>query len=411
MDRVVNPREVLAVVPARGGSRSIPRKNVRPFAGHPLLAYSVAAGVQSDLVGRVIVSTDDDQIAQMARLYGAEVPFLRPAELAQDDTPDLPVFQHLLEALATSEGYRPEVVVQLRPTSPLRPLGCVDEAVELLLTQPRTDAVRGVVPSGENPYKMWRITEDQILEALIDSSLDEAYNMPRQALPATYWQTGHIDAIRAQTILEKGSMSGERMGAYLMDRRYAVDIDTESDWRRAEQILADGELEIVWPGVRHRPFPASVQMLVLDFDGVMTDDRVWVDGEGNELVAANRGDGWGLARLRERGVRLHVLSTEGNPVVAARSGKLGIPVTQGVSDKGAAIKELLESEGADAAQVIFLGNDLNDVPCFPLVGYAVVVSDAHPSAKLEADQILSKPGGRGAVRELCDIIMMRMEME
>ena len=203
--------EILALIPARAGSKSLQRKNLRPFAGHPLLAYSVAAAIQAESVTRVLVSTDDHEFADVARRYGAEIPFLRPAELAQDDTPDLPVFQHALRWLEREQGYRPEIVVQLRPTSPIRPPDCVDRAVRLLLDNPQADSVRGVVPSGQNPYKMWRLAQDGTMEPLLKDGFDEPYNMPRQALPATYWQTGHIDAIRSRTILEKGSMSGDRI--------------------------------------------------------------------------------------------------------------------------------------------------------------------------------------------------------
>ncbi|HEY5903570.1 MAG TPA: acylneuraminate cytidylyltransferase family protein, partial [Anaerolineales bacterium] len=117
--------QVLAVIPARGGSKGIPRKNIRLFSGWPLLAWSIAAAQQAETVSRVIVSTDDEEIAAVGREYGAETPFLRPAEFARDDTTDLPVFEHALRWLDEHEGYRPEVVVQLRPTSPIRPRGLV----------------------------------------------------------------------------------------------------------------------------------------------------------------------------------------------------------------------------------------------------------------------------------------------
>jgi YrbI family 3-deoxy-D-manno-octulosonate 8-phosphate phosphatase len=411
LDRVVNSEHILAVVPARGGSKSIPRKNIRPFAGHPLLAYSIAAGLQSDTVTRVIVSTEDDEIAEVARSYGADVPFMRSIELAQDDTPDYPVFEQLLSTLASKEGYEPDIVVQLRPTSPIRPPDCVDQAVQMLREDDTADSVRGVVPARQNPYKMWRIQDDGLMSPLIGAEIAEAHNMPRQALPASYWQTGHIDVIRASTILAKRSMSGSRIRPYLLEPGYSVDIDTEADWLEAEKTVLEGRLDTVWPGGRPRSFPEEVELVVLDFDGVMTDDRVWVNEKGQELVAANRGDGWGLARLKDAGVRLHVLSTEPNPVVAARAEKLGIPVTQGVSDKGIAIRQLIEAEAIDASSVVFVGNDANDLPAFPYVGYAVVVSDAHPSIVRAADRVLTKPGGHGAVRELCDIILTRMEKE
>src|SRR5512140_2219238 len=125
--------EVLAIIPARGGSKGIPRNNIRELAGYPLIAYSIAAAKQSKSVTRVIVSTDDAEIAGVAREWGAETPFLRPAEYAQDNSTDLPLFQHALQWLEEHEKYHPEVVVQLRPTSPLRPHDLVDRAVSKLL--------------------------------------------------------------------------------------------------------------------------------------------------------------------------------------------------------------------------------------------------------------------------------------
>ncbi|MCK4692902.1 MAG: acylneuraminate cytidylyltransferase, partial [Anaerolineales bacterium] len=330
---MVKQPEVLAVVPARGGSKSIPRKNIRSLTGHPLLAYSVAAGLQADTVNRVIVSTDDEEITKIARQYGAEVPFIRPSELAADDTPDLPVFQHALSWLEGQEGYRPDVVVQLRPTSPVRPPGCVDQAVEILLAHPEADSVRGVVPSGQNPYKMWRLLESGHLESLLKNELNEPYNMPRQKLPPTYWQTGHIDVIRPATIMEMDSMSGEVILPLILDPKYTVDIDNLGDWHRTEWMLLHNELDFVRPGPAPRPLPEQVKLLILDFDGVLTDNRVWVDAEGRELVAAHRGDGWGVALLRERGFEVVVLSSETDPVVEARCRKLGVPFIQGLTDK------------------------------------------------------------------------------
>jgi N-acylneuraminate cytidylyltransferase len=406
---VANKSEILAIIPARGGSKTVPRKNIQPLAGHPLIAYSIAAGLQAQRVSRVVVSTDDEEIAEISRSYGAEVPFLRPTALAQDETVDLPVFKHVLEWLAENESYHPEIVVQLRPTSPLRPPDYVDRAIEILLENNNSDSVRGVIPSGQNPYKMWRISSEGNLQPLLGNDFEEPYNMPRQELPQTYWQTGHIDAIRASTILEKGSMSGDVILPLIMDPRYAVDIDTAKDHEHAQWILGHGDLPLIRPGRKVRPLPQKVELVVFDFDGVMTDNRVWVDTDGRELVSANRSDGWGLARLKETSVKIVVLSTETDPVVAARCRKLGIEAIQGIKDKAKALRELMESRGIDANQTIYLGNDVNDVVCFPLVACALVVEDAHPEAKAQADLILTKRGGQGAVRELCDILIRNIE--
>ncbi len=402
--------EVLAVIPARGGSKGIPRKNIRDFAGYPLIAYSIAAGLQAETVTRVIVSTDDEKIAAVARQWGAETPFLRPAEFAQDQTTDLPVFQHALKWLAENEGYRPEVVVQLRPTSPVRPVGLVDEAVRMLLARPDADSVRGVVPAGQNPHKMWRIDpgSGQMKNLLDVPGLPEPYNAPRQALPPVYWQTGHIDAIRPRAILEMDSMSGRVILPVMIDPRYTVDIDTPADWQRYEWLVSSG-LEMVMPGPGRRPLPQKVALVVFDFDGVMTDNRVWVDQDGREMVAASRAEGPGLRALEAQGIRPLVISGEVNPVVTARCRKLQVEALQGIADKAAALREYLQAEKIDPAQVVYLGNDVNDLPCFPLVACAVAVADAEPEVLRQADLVLTRKGGHGAVRELCEMILNHMK--
>jgi N-acylneuraminate cytidylyltransferase len=234
--------ETLALIPARGGSKSIPRKNIRPFAGHPLIAYSIAAGLAAELVSRVVVSTDDEEIAAIARRYGAEAPFLRPAELAQDHTADLPVFQHALEWLGEHEGYQPEIVVQLRPTSPFRRVAHIEQAVYRLLERPEADSVRTMCAPFQNPFKMWRIGPDGFARPLLGAEYPEPYNMPRQLLPEVFWQTGYVDAAWADTILQKGSMTGERILPLIIDPSEWIDIDSPDDWRRAERLLESGEI-------------------------------------------------------------------------------------------------------------------------------------------------------------------------
>ena len=239
--------EVLAIVQARGGSKSLPRKNIRSFAGHPLIAYSIAAALAAKKVSRLIVSTDDDEIAVIAQIYGAEVPFLRPSELAQDHSCDLSLFQHALHWLEDHEGYKPDMVVQLRPTSPLRPVSLIDQSIDTLFHCPEADCVRSVTPPNQNPYKMWRDGEDGLLEALMTGEFDEPYNMPRQHLPKVYWQTGHIDVIRSKTISFKNSMTGDKVLPILVDRLYCVDIDNEDDWIYAEWLLAHKAISINLP--------------------------------------------------------------------------------------------------------------------------------------------------------------------
>jgi N-acylneuraminate cytidylyltransferase len=400
--------EILALIPARGGSKGIPRKNIRNFAGYPLIAWSIAAAKQSKLVRRVIVTTDDGEIASVAREYGAETPFLRPAELAQDQTTDLPVFEHALKWLEEIQSYRPQIVVQLRPTSPIRPTDCVDSAIQILIDHPDADCVRGVVPSAQNPFKMWRFNgNDKPMHPLLQvDGLKEPYNAPRQTLPPTYWQTGHIDAIRTSTITRKQSLTGNVIYPLVIDPRYAVDIDNLSDWTKYEA-LANSRLEMVMPGKRKRPMPKKIDLIMCDFDGVITDNRVWVDQDGTETVAAYRSDSVRVKDLRAIGIEVMILSSETNRVVEARARKMGVEAIHGIAlnDKGRVMREVLEQRNIKAKNVIYVGNDINDLPCFEIAGWSVAVADAYPELIGAADHVLSKAGGHGALRELCDLIL------
>jgi N-acylneuraminate cytidylyltransferase len=194
------------------------------------------------------VSTDDDEIAEISRRYGAEAPFQRPAELAADLITDLPVFQHALTWLAEHENYHPNIVVHLHPTSPVRPRGCLDRGIRLLLDHPEAECVRSVLEPSQSPYKMWRIDEQtgRMIPLLTLPGVSEPYNTPRQSLPLAYVQTGHMNAIRPATILG-GSMTGRVILPLIVAAQYEVDLDTLADWQYGEWVVANNELEIVWP--------------------------------------------------------------------------------------------------------------------------------------------------------------------
>lgn len=407
-------KDILALIPARGGSKGIPRKNIRSFAGYPLIAWSIAAAKQSALVTRIIVSTDDEEIAAVAREWGAEVPFLRPSELAQDKTTDLPVFEHALKFLEEVEGYYPGIIVQLRPTSPIRPKGMVDGAVSILLNHKDADCVRGVVPAAQNPFKMWRFNgEEKPLYPLLEvDGIPEPYNAPRQILPPVYWQTGHIDAIRLATITNKKSLTGDVIYPLMIDPKYTVDIDTPADWVKYEAVIYGG-LDVVSPGESRRRMPETVQMIICDFDGVVTDNLVLTDEKGKESVAASRSDSMHIKTLREKGVEVMILSSEPNPVVKARAKKMGVEAIHGIGmqDKGRVMREVLEQKKVKAENVIYIGNDLNDLPCFEIAGWSVAVADAYPEVIRAADYVLTKNGGHGAVRELCELVLKQLSQK
>jgi CMP-N,N'-diacetyllegionaminic acid synthase len=201
-------KEVMALIPARGGSKSVPRKNLLQVAGKPLIAYSIMHAQACPSITRIVVSTDDDEIAEVAREYGAEVPFKRPAEAATDTATDFQVFLHALTWLGAHQQYTPELVVHLRPTGPVRETALIERAVQLMLNEPEADSLRSVGTAEQTPYKMWHI-EDSFLRPLIElPGYPEAHSMPRQKLPVAYWQNGYVDIVRPRTIIELGSMTG-----------------------------------------------------------------------------------------------------------------------------------------------------------------------------------------------------------
>ena len=232
-------KSVLAIIPARGGSKGLPNKNILPLLGHPLIAYSIKAAQQSTLINRIIVSTDSEIISKIALRYGAEVPFMRPDELAGDMSTDFEVFEHALYWFSKHEDYHPDLVVQLRPTSPVRTVKIIDDCIEKLDSSD-ADSIRIVTQCMATPYKMWRIldTNMPMTPLLTLGNVREPYNQPRQKLPQIFWQIGFLDVIKPKTILEKRSMSGDIILPYIVSQEFAVDIDDLSSFEKAADVIS-----------------------------------------------------------------------------------------------------------------------------------------------------------------------------
>jgi CMP-N,N'-diacetyllegionaminic acid synthase len=230
---------VLAVVPARGGSKGIPRKNLQLLGGKPLVAHAVETGLAAGRVDRVVCSTDDAQIADIARAAGAEVPFLRPAELAQDSSEDWPVFMHVLDWFDRQAGWPPDLIVNLRPTSPLRTPRHVDDAIGLLL-ETGADSVKAVCLARQHPHKMWLRQADGRIEPYLKTAmrLSRGPDVPRAELEDIYWQNGVVDVTRREVILEQRVMIGRRVAGLVTEPADSIDIDTPLDLALAELVLA-----------------------------------------------------------------------------------------------------------------------------------------------------------------------------
>ncbi|MFN0276619.1 MAG: cytidylyltransferase domain-containing protein [Chitinophagales bacterium] len=234
--------KVLAIIPARGGSKGLPGKNIKPLLQHPLLAYSIKAAQDSKLINRITVNTDNEEIANIAKNYKAEIPFLRPSELAEDDSTDLEVFDHQLSWMRENKNYFPDLVVHLRPTSPIRFVNWIDEAIEKLRNSD-ADSLRVITIAPITPFKMWLLSENvQTMEPLLNlKDVAEPFNQPRQKLPSVYWQVGTLDVIKTSVITEKKSMSGTKILPYIIDKKYAVDIDDVVSFYKAEEVIQSSD--------------------------------------------------------------------------------------------------------------------------------------------------------------------------
>lgn len=229
--------KVLALIPARGGSKGVPGKNIRPISGKPLIAWSIDAAKASKYIDRTILSTDGEDIAKVGREWGAEVPFIRPAEFAQDLTPDPPVFEHALAWLKENENYVPDIIIHLRPTGPLRTSLEIDEAIALLGDNPEADSVRSLQEPAKPPFKMWKQKGDYIVPFVEDMPrMKDWHTAPRQSLPKVYETTADIGIMWARTVTEKHSVIGNKVLPYFL-KRPTVDIDNLFDFEIAELLF------------------------------------------------------------------------------------------------------------------------------------------------------------------------------
>ncbi|MEV6326593.1 acylneuraminate cytidylyltransferase [Streptomyces sp. NPDC051909] len=375
---------VLAVIPARGGSKGVPAKNLAPVAGIPLVGRAVRACLGAPAVTHVVVSTDDPAIADTARAYGAEA-VRRPAEISGDTATSESAVLHAMDAFEATHGRAADVVLLVQCTSPFLTAVEVDETARRI-TEGAADTAFTAAPSHGF---LWRENDGGALGV----NHDKAHRPRRQDREPEYLETGSVYAMAADGFRTHRHRFFGRTELVVTDPARVLEIDDPHDLARS-RALAPLLDEPVTPAL------ADVDAVVLDFDGTQTDDRVHIDADGREFVSVHRGDGLGIAALRRAGVPLLILSTEQNPVVAARARKLRIPVLHGVDRKDLALKQWCDEQGVDPQRVLYAGNDVNDLPCFHLVGWPVAVGSAHDSVRAAARAVTDTPGGSGAIREI-----------
>lgn len=390
------PPTVLAVIPARGGSKGVPAKNLAPVAGVPLVARAVRECLAARHLTAVVVSTDDEEIATAARAAGAEV-VERPTAIAGDTATSEAAVLHAMDVYEARYETQVDVVLLVQCTSPF-------------LTREDVSGVAGAVAEGGADSALtvasfhgfvWREGSHagdpaNAQEGSHGVNHDKAHRPRRQDRPQDLLETGAAYAMAAAGFRTARHRFFGRTDLVRTDPARTLEVDDPHDLARARALapLLDT------PPTDALPQLSDVDAVVLDFDGTQTDDRVLIDSDGRELVAVHRGDGLGIAALRRSGLKLLILSTEQNPVVAARAHKLKLPVLHGIDRKDLALKQWCEERELAPERVLYVGNDVNDLPCFGLVGWPVAVAGAHDVVRDAARAVTTAQGGFGAIREI-----------
>ncbi len=374
----------IAVIPARGGSQGVPGKNVAPVGGQPLVARAVHAARRAELVDRVIVSTDDPLVADAARAAGAEI-VARPAELSGDAASSESAVLHALDVAAPDA----QVALLVQCTSPF-------------LTAADLDAVAAPVLAGQADCAFTAAPSHGFLWRPDGTGVNHhaASRARRQDRPVELLETGAAYAMRVAGLRWHAHRFFGRIQPVVVDAARTLEIDEPADLERARLLAAHFDAS---PELR----AGDLDALVLDFDGTLTDDRVHVDQDGRESVTVHRGDGLGIAALRRVGLDVLILSSERNPVVTARAHKLQVPALSGIGEKGSVLAQWCADNGHRLARTAYVGNDVNDLPCFEIVGWPIAVADAHYSVRARARIVTAAPGGHGAIREIASRLLGR----
>lgn len=372
-----------AIIPARGGSKGLPRKNILPLCGKPLIAWTIESALQATTVKRVVVSTDDAEIAEVSRAYGAET-VRRPKELSGDIVPSEVALLHALRHLKINDG----ILAFLQCTSPLTLPEDIDGTVNTL--QHADSAFTG---STWNHF-IWRETP----RGIAPLAHTKEHRPMRQQKDAEFLEVGAVYALPVESFLETQTRFSGRTAIYPLPPERSIEIDDKMDFMIAE-ILMRQRLQ----NKRTTLLPRHTKALIMDFDGVLTDNRVSVTETGEESIVCHRGDGWAIRRLQELGMRLVVLTAETNSAVKKRCDKLGLECLV-ATEKLPALKRWLTHHNVEPHSAIYVGNDAPDVACMLHVGCGVAPADAYPIAKQAAQIILDTPGGYGCIRELAGMI-------
>ena len=356
-------KKCIAIIPARGGSKGIKNKNLAEFAGKPLLVWSIEQALASGSVSQVYVSSESDEILKVSRENGAQT-VRRPPSISIDTSSSESALLHALEEIREE----PDYIVFLQATSPLRKPEDIHRAVRRAVSE-GADSLFSAV---QTHFNYWRFSGGEIES----ESYDYRDRRRRQEIDSQYVENGSIYVLKPEILKRFHNRLGGKKTIYEMEFWQVFEIDTPEDLEFCELLFHH---YLYKP--QRRVDPREIELIVYDFDGVMTDNRALLQQDGKESVWVNRADGLAISEMKKRGLKQIILSTEANPVVQARAEKLGLDCLYGVKDKRRALADFLEEKGIPRERVVYMGNDRNDLEAMRWVGNPVAPADADEEIK------------------------------
>lgn len=389
-----NKLNIVAIIPARGGSKGIPKKNLLMLSGKPLIAWSIQQALASRLLDGVYVSSDSGEILSVSESYGSKG-IKRPDCLATDTATSESALLHALEVIEAERKGTPDYVVFLQATSPLRTNTDIDQAIETLLSN-AGDSLFSC--SQLEDFFIWEYQDGQ----LVSVNYDYQQRLRRQEVKPQYVENGSIYIFKPQILRKHNNRLGGKICLYEMPSWQSLEIDSLEDKDLCEWYLKTK----LMPPLKSL-FATDIDLIVYDFDGVLTDNRALTMEDGTEGVWVNRSDGLGINQLKELGIPQIILSTESNRVVEARARKVGLPVLYNIQDKRQTLVNYCNECNYALERTLYVGNDVNDLDAMGIVGYPIAPADAHPKIQAIARIVLRSKGGQGVIRELAEQVIQK----
>lgn len=388
----------VAIIPARGGSKGIPKKNLKIIGGKPLIAHSILAAINSNTVDKTYVSTDDDEIAQVSKEYGASV-ILRPKRISGDNASSESALLHALQFIESLEQINPKLLLFLQCTSPLTKSEDIDNCVNTLLINAADTAF-----SATNFYHF--IWKKNPKGNVVGINHNKKGRILRQNQDKQYLENGAIYVMKAKGFKKYKHRFFGKTAVYEMPLGRSFEIDDPIDIYISECLFRYDSIQS-----NLEKLPNKITGIAFDFDGVFTNNKVLTIQNGYEAVLSDRSDGMGIELLNNMKLPMIVISSEKNNVAIHRCKKLNIRIEHGIKNKVELLNDWIKENNINQKGLIYVGNDINDIECMKFASCGICVADSHEDVKKYADIIIDQAGGNGAIREISDLIRKKIGYE